>query len=90
MIFPQRMTSATAGDFQFLGRMMLLAMLKMLIMAVAIAVAATGGILYFFVPSLALAVAACVLLLVAIDIVVIQLAAWAFGQFDVTRDTPPP
>src|SRR5262245_1354559 len=89
LIFPLRQTSATAGDFQFMGKYMLLAMLKMLLLAISLALASAGAIIYLVVPQLWLAVGACLLLLLTIDLLVVLLATQAFLRFDVSIDTPP-
>jgi hypothetical protein len=89
LIFPMRMGSATAGDFQFMGRFMLLAMLKMLLTVVGLVIASTGAIFYLVVPQLWLAVGCCLLLLTLVDALVVFLATQAFVRFDVSLDTPP-
>ena len=83
------MTSATAGDFQFMGKYTLLAMLKMLVLLVSLAVVAAGAIVYLIIPQFWLAVGCCLLLLLIIDLVVVILATKAFLRFDVSLDTPP-
>jgi len=89
LVFPMRLTSATAGDFQFMGKYMLLAMLKMLVLVISLAIASAGAIVYLFIPQLWLAVACCLLLLLSIDLFVVLLATKAFLRFDVSLDTPP-
>ncbi len=89
LIFPLRTTSATAGDFQFMGKYTLLAMFKMLLLFVCLAIAAAGGIVYLIVPQIWLAVACCAALLLIMDAVVVLLATQAFLRFDVSLDTPP-
>jgi hypothetical protein len=89
LIFPLRTSSATAGDFQFMGKYMLLAMLKMLLLLVSLAVAASGAIVYLIVPQLLLAVGCCLVVLLTIDFVVVLLATQAFLRFDVSLATPP-
>jgi hypothetical protein len=89
LIFPLRQSSATAGDFQFMGKYMLLAMLKMLLLLVSLALASAGAIIYLIVPQLWLAVGACLLLLLIMDLLVVLLATQAFLRFDVSLDTPP-
>jgi hypothetical protein len=89
LIFPMRLAPTTAGDFQFMGKMWLLVMFKFLVLFVALAVAAAGAIVYLLVPSVWLAAATSLALLVAIDICVLQVATVAFRHFDVSRDVPP-
>ena len=89
LIFPVRASVATAGDFHFMGKFMLLAMLKMLLLFVGLAIASTGAIVYVMIPQLWLAVGCSLLLLVSIDALVVFLATQAFVRFDVSLDTPP-
>jgi len=89
LIFPLRVTTATAGDFQFMGRYTLLAMFKMLILAACLLIASAGAIVYLIVPQLWLAVACSTLLLLGIDGMVMLLASYAFTRFDISLDTPP-
>jgi ABC-2 type transport system permease protein len=88
LIFPMRMTPTTAGDFQFLGKYLLLTMLKMGTVCVCLAIVAAGAVLYVLIPNLSIALSFSMLLLVTIDIVVLYLATVAFLRFDVSRDTP--
>jgi hypothetical protein len=89
LIFPLRMSPATAGDFQFMGKFMLLAMLKMLLLLVGLAIASAGALVYLLIPQLWLAIACCLLLLSIMDTFVVLLATHAFMRFDVSLDTPP-
>jgi hypothetical protein len=89
LIFPMRASASTAGDFQFMGRFMLVAMFKMLLMAVGLATASLGAILYLIVPQLWLAIGCCLLLLIIVDALVVFLATQVFVRFDVSLDTPP-
>jgi len=89
LVFPLRRSAATAGDFQFMGKFMLLAMLKMLLLLIGLAIASAGAIIYLVIPNLWLAVSCCLLLLLIIDAFVVFLATNAFVRFDVSLDTPP-
>jgi hypothetical protein len=89
LVFPMRMSAATAGDFQFMGKFMLLAMLKMLLLLIGLAIASVGAIVYLIVPQLWLAVGCCLLLLSIVDAFIVFLATRAFVRFDVSLDTPP-
>jgi hypothetical protein len=89
LVFPMRPSAATAGDFQFMGKYTLLAMFKMLLAVVGLAVASAGAIVYLLVPQLWLAVGCCLLLLLGIDLIVVLLATKAFQRFDISLDTPP-
>jgi hypothetical protein len=88
LVFPLRMTPTTAGDFQFLGKYLLLTMLKMGIVCICLMIAAAGAILYLLIPNLGIVLSFSMLLLVAMDALVLHLAALAFLRFDVSRDTP--
>lgn len=89
LVFPIRAGATTAGDFQFMGKFMLLAMLKMLLLFLGLAVASAGAIVYLLVPQLWLAVGCALALLLVIDAIVVSLATVAFMRFDVSLDTPP-
>jgi hypothetical protein len=89
LVFPMRMSAATAGDFQFMGKYTLLAMLKMFLFLISLAVASAGAIIYLIIPQLWLAVGCCLLLLLIIDLAIMLLATKAFLRFDVSLDTPP-
>jgi len=88
LVFPMRMTPTTAGDFQFLGKYLLLTMLKMGTVCVSLALVAAGAILYLLIPRLSIVLSFSLLLLVALDAVILYLATVAFVRFDVSRDTP--
>jgi hypothetical protein len=88
LIFPMRMSPTTAGDFQFLGKYLLLTMLKMGTVCVCLAIVAAGAILYMLIPSLAMVLSFSMLLLLTMDAIVLYLATVAFVRFDVSRDTP--
>jgi hypothetical protein len=88
LIFPMRTTPTTAGDFQFLGKYLLLTMLKMGTVCVCLSVVAAGAVLYVLVPNLWVVLSFSMLLLVGIDAVVLHLATLAFVRFDVSLDTP--
>ncbi len=89
LIFPIRMTPTTAGDFQFLGKYLLLTMLKMGTVCVCLAIAAAGAVLYVVIPNLWIVLSFSMFLLATIDVLVLYLATLAFRRFDVSRDTPP-
>jgi len=88
LIFPMRMSPTTAGDFQFLGKYLLLTMLKMGTVCVCLAIVAASAILYVLTPNLPIVLSFSMLLLVTIDTAILYLATLAFQRFDVSRDTP--
>jgi hypothetical protein len=88
LVFPYRQTPTTAGDFQFLGKFLLLSLLKMALACLGLAVAAAGAILYLIVPSLWLPLTGSLLLLLAIDTAILYLATLAYDRFDVSLHTP--
>jgi hypothetical protein len=89
LIFPLRISAATAGDFQFMGKFTLLAMFKMFIVGAGLGVAAAGGIVYLLVPRWWLAVGCSSILLLGINAIILFLATKAFERFDISLDTPP-
>jgi len=89
LIFPMRVTAATAGEFQYSAKFLLLAMFKMLLIFVGLVISSAGAIVYLVVPQLWLAVGCCLLLLLVVDAFVVLLATNAFTRFDVSLDTPP-
>ena len=89
LLFPMRMSSATAGDFQLMGRFMLLKMFNMLLLVVGLAIAAAGAIVYFLIPQVWLAVGCCLVLLLLLNSLIVYCASAAFVRFDISQDTPP-
>ena len=88
LIFPMRTSPTTAGDFQFLGKYLLLTMLKMGTVCVCLGIVAASAVMYVLVPNLWVVLSFSMLLLVAIDALVLYLATLAFQRFDVSMDTP--
>lgn len=88
LVFPMRTTPSTAGDFQFLGKYLLLTMLKMVTVCVCLAVVASSAILYLLIPNLWVVLCFSMILLASIDVLVLYLATLAFHRFDVSTDTP--
>lgn len=91
LLFPARMTPATPGDLQHVGRAMVEMMVKMLVLALGCGVAAgLGGIAYLLCGSSWIAAVA-----VSWSVLVLQCAilvpcvAAAYRKFDVSVDTPP-
>jgi hypothetical protein len=89
--FPTRLVQSTPGDFQMVGRHMLLMFATLLCQALLVGVPALMATAVYFVSggSWPAALATAWLLLAAITAALIPLIALAFRQFDVARDTPP-
>lgn len=88
LIFPIRTTPTTAGDFQFLGKYLLLTMLKMVTVGICLAIVASSALLYLFLPNSGTVLCFSFALLVTVDALVLYLATLAFLRFDVSTDTP--
>ena len=96
LLFPTRMAAAGAGDMQFVGRMMLEMFAKILILAACCGLAALSGFVAYLIcgnspTATALTAAALTgwLTLAVIAATTVPGVAWAYRQFDVSRDTPP-
>jgi len=89
LLFPVRVMAATPGDFQALGRNVLLAMGKMMgILVVAVVAGVAGGITYFLTGVAWVGVAAGWPVVAVAGAVLVPLCGLAFQWFDVGRDTP--
>lgn len=88
--YPTRMAPATAGDFQMVGRNMLLLWGKFLALALVLGMIALAATVAYFVAgrSWPAALACAWLLLAGVDVALVPLLVVAFGKFDVARDTP--
>ena len=89
LLFPARMASATAGDLQHFGRVMVLFFFELVALFVLLAVAGACGFaaLFLFRSQVALVVGSLgVLLVMALGSV--PAVAWAWKRFDVALDTP--
>ncbi len=96
LLFPTRMAASGPGDLQFVGRMMLEMFAKILILAACCGLAALLGFVAYLIcgnsPTAAALTAATLtgwLTLAAIAATTVPGVAWAYRQFDVSRDTPP-
>jgi hypothetical protein len=98
LLFPMRIMPATPGDFQLMGRHILLMLAKTIgLLAVLLAVALVSGMITLAARILGLgagltwaaALAAAWLVLVGIALGLVPLQVWAFQSFDVARDVPP-
>ncbi len=91
LLFPARIAPATPGDFQALGRQMLLYLAKLLGAGLALSMATLVALPVYFLTGQRLppAVIAAWLVLAGCGVGLIPLIAFAFRQVDVARDTPP-
>jgi hypothetical protein len=89
LLFPVRMMAATPGDFQALGRNVVLSMGKLIGLGVVLGAGAVVGVpVGVLTQSVALGVlAGCPVLFVGC-VAMVPLVALAFRRFDVGRDTP--
>jgi hypothetical protein len=89
LLFPVRLMATTPGDFQALGRNVLLSMGKLIgLSMMLVASLMVAGPVYVLTQSPALALlSACPVLLVG-GAMLVPLVALAFRRFDVGRDTP--
>jgi hypothetical protein len=88
--FPTRLTGQGPGDFQFLGRHMLLWLGRLFVLGMVALAAALAGVLAYFVAgesAVAAVAAACTVVAVA-DAALVPLLVLAFDHFDVARDLP--
>jgi hypothetical protein len=91
LLFPTRMTPATPGDLQAMGRTMFSVFVKFLCLGLVAGVIALGATLVYFllgerlVPALAFAW----LVLIGADAALLPALVLAFRKFDVSVDTPP-
>jgi hypothetical protein len=91
LLFPARMELATAGSFQAMGRTIVMAFLKVLVVGVFAGIAVVLGGLAYLVSgrSWGAALGGAWLTLAAIALALLPPIAWAFRRFDVSADTPP-
>ncbi len=81
--------AATPGDFQAIGRNVLLAVGKIVGLMVTLSVAAgVGGLVYLWTENAAYALAAAWPVVALFGAALVPLVALAFRWFDVGRDTP--
>jgi hypothetical protein len=90
LLFPVRLMASTPGDFQALGRNVLLAFGKMLGLGIAFGAAGVAFVLAWLVSgrNVWAGVAASWLVLALAGAALVPLVALAFRAFDVGRDTP--
>jgi hypothetical protein len=89
--FPSRLAAVAPGDFQVLGRQVILWLAKLLglMVMVGLALAAGAAVLLLTGGELAAAGAAAWVVSAALAAALVPLLAHAFRRFDVARDTPP-
>jgi hypothetical protein len=89
LLFPVRIMAATPGDFQAVGRNVLLFVGKLVGLGVTLTAAAIVGITVgYLTESVALGLVAACPVVVLIGAALIPLVSLAFQWFDVGRDTP--
>jgi hypothetical protein len=99
LLFPVRVMAATPGDFQALGRNVLLSLGKLVGLGLVAGIAFVASVivyllLYFLWPGLPehtylwLAIASAWPVLLICDVALVPVIALAFRWFDVSRDTP--
>ncbi len=90
LLFPTRVVTATPADFQFIGRQMVVMVVKFLLLGVLAGVAAAPGFLAYWLTGWwwpAFVMVAWVMVLVE-AILLLPPIAWAYARFDVSADTP--
>jgi ABC-2 type transport system permease protein len=91
LLFPTRMTPATPGDLQAMGRTMFSVFVKFTCLGLVAGVIALGATLVYFLlgERLAPALACAWLLSAGADAALVPALVLAFRKFDVAVDTPP-
>jgi hypothetical protein len=90
LLFPVRTMTVTVGDFQALGRQLLLNLLKFLVLGLATGLAAVVALPFYFLAgqSLGAALIAGWIVLAGCGASLVPFLAMAFRRYDVARDTP--
>lgn len=90
LLFPSRLTAAMPGDFQFMGRTMLIWIVKLLVIGVVAVIAAmVAGLVFTFSGGSQLAaVATAWVVAISIALGLLPCVAWAYARFDVSRQLP--
>jgi hypothetical protein len=90
LLFPVRLMAATPGDFQSLGRNVLLSLGKVIGLSVVLAVAGVAGAIGYGLThgNLWVGVACAWPVVLLAGATLVPLIAWAFVMFDVGRDVP--
>jgi Putative ABC exporter len=91
LLFPTRIVAASPGDFQALGRNLLVLFVKGITLGGALVLSTLVGLLAYFAGgnSMALGLAAAWFPLAVCAAGIVPLCALAYRRFDVARDTPP-
>jgi hypothetical protein len=88
--FPSRQTVATPGDFQLMGRQLVMLLAKFLVLGVpAVVAGVAGGLVLHLSGQHWLAAAVVALVLTGFAVPLVPVLAAAFRNFDVSRDMPP-
>jgi len=90
LLFPSRPAAASPGDFQVLGRQVVVMAIKMIVLGAAcLPPTVIAGLIYVFSGKSRIAlVISAVPLLLAETAALIPLMAWAFNRYDPSVDTP--
>jgi len=90
LLFPIRQIAAHPGDFQLIGRNIVVWLAKMTAIGLTVLPATIVGLsIYFVTWNEVLAIASATLVVAVVVAAGVPLVAWAFLRFDVARDTPP-
>jgi hypothetical protein len=91
LLFPMRLMGATPGDFQALGRSVVLLFARLFVLFAALAAAGGASVIVYLLTrgNMIAVVATTGCFVTAEGVVLIPLVALAFDHFDVGRDTPP-
>jgi hypothetical protein len=87
LLFPSKQVTHTPGDVQFMGRLMVMMMAKMGILAVAGGLAALCGFLAYLVGGITAAMIVAWFVWACASVGFVPLIALAFRRFDVASDT---
>jgi hypothetical protein len=90
LFFPVRVMASSPGDFQAMGRNMLMVMAKTFILLVVGGVAGLAGAIVYFITgeSWLPAVAVAWMVVVVAGVAMLPVVSFAFQKFDVSRDVP--
>lgn len=86
--FPSRPMAHTPGDIQAMGRVMLMMMAKMFVLAIAAGIASLFGFLAWLLAGWIATVAVAWLVLAGLAVLFVPVIAAAFRRFDVASETP--
>jgi len=90
LLVPIRQVAAHPGDFQLIGRNIVVWLAKMTAIGLTVLPATIIGlVIYFVTHNQVLAIGSATVIVVLVVATGVPLVAWAFLRFDVARDTPP-